>query len=180
MTVEHIIDMHTDDLHCNYADWIQVWTSHLDGLPVYVKVPPAATAISSPLKVNNWKRLLSDHLNRPLVDFFINGITEGFRIGFKQQSKLLQSAKRNLTCALQYPGTVKNLTEEIAAGRVAGPFPKSIVPQAHVSQFGIVPINHQPNKWRLIVDLSHPTDGSVNGGIPRALFFEVHNSRLSY
>ena len=85
--------MHVDDLHCNYADWIQVWTSHLDGLPVDVKVPPAATAISSPLKVNNWKRLLSDHPNRPLVDFFINGIIEGFRIGFKQQSKPLQSVK---------------------------------------------------------------------------------------
>jgi len=63
----------------------------------------------------------------------------------------------------------KYLAEEITAGRVAGPFQKSSVPQAHVSQFGIIPKNHQPNKWRLIVDLSYPDDGSVNGGIPREL-----------
>jgi len=134
------------------------------------KVPPAATEICSPLNANNWRRLLTDHPNRLLVDFFINGITKGFRIGFTQQSKPLQSAKRNLTCALEHPDTVKTyLAEEIAAGRVAGPFPKSLVPQAHVSRFGVIPKNHQPNKWRLIVDLSHPADGSVNGGIPKEL-----------
>ena len=170
LSEEHIIGVHTANLRCNYVDWIQAWTSHLHGLPVVTKVPPAATEICSPLNANNWRRLLTDHPNRLLVDFFINGITNGFCIGFKQQSKPLQSAKPNLTCALEHPDTVKTyLAEEIAAGRVAGPFPKSLVPQAHVSRFGVIPKNHQPNKWRLIVDLSHPADGSVNGGIPKEL-----------
>jgi len=121
--------VHTANLHCNYADWIQAWISHLNGLPVDVAVSPAATAISSPLNANNWKRLLADHPNRPLVDFFINGNTEGFCIDFRQQSKPLQSAKRNLTCTLQHPDTVKRyLAEEIAAGHVAGPFQKIFNP----------------------------------------------------
>ena len=36
-------------------------------------------------------------------------------------------------------------------GRVAGPFQQSLVPHAHLSRFGVIPKNHQPNKWRLIV-----------------------------
>ncbi|XP_065917618.1 uncharacterized protein [Dysidea avara] len=95
---------------------------------------------------------------------------EGFRIGFKEQSTPLKSAKQNLSCALQHPDTVENyLIEVIALGRVAGPFQKSSVPQAHVSRFGVIPKHHQPNKWRLIVDLSHPTSGSINAGIPKEL-----------
>jgi len=81
LTQEHVIGVHTANLHCNYADRIHVGISHLNGLPVDIAIPPAATAISSPLNVNNWKRLLVDHPNRPLVDYFINGIAEGFLIG---------------------------------------------------------------------------------------------------
>ena len=39
-----------------------------------------------------------------------------------------------------------------------------LVPHTHVSQVGVIPKHHQPNKCRLIVDLSHPASGSVNGG----------------
>ena len=35
----------------------------------------------------------------------------------------------------------------------------------HVSKFGVIPKRHQKNKWRLIVDLSHPDGASVNDGI---------------
>ena len=170
MTEEHIIGVHTEDLRCDYDKWISAWISHLSGSPPTVRVPPEASAISTPLNVDNWRKMLTGHPNRPLVEFFITGLTEGFRIGFKEQSKPLRSAKRNLSCALQHPDTVLNyLTEEITLGRVAGPFPTSLVPQAQVSRFGVIPKNHQPNKWRLIVDLSHPINGSVNGGIPKAL-----------
>ena len=34
-----------------------------------------------------------------------------------------------------------------------------------VSRFGVIPIPHQPGKWRLIVDLSYPKGASVNDGI---------------
>ena len=33
----------------------------------------------------------------------------------------------------------------------------------------VIPKNHQPDKWRLIVDLSHPAGHSVNDNIPKAL-----------
>ena len=168
MSEQHIVGMHTKDLCCNYADWIFAWTTHLQSQPADVKVPPVATVVTSQLDVSRWKEALSDHPNKPLTDFFLSGVTQGFRIGFKQQLHPMKFTKQNLCCALQHPETVeKYLAEEIALGRVAGPFQQSLVPHAHLSRFGVIPKNHQPNKWRLIIDLSHPIDGSVNGGIPK-------------
>ena len=40
---------------------------------------------------------------------------------------------------------------------------------AHISHFGVIPKCHTPNKWRLIIDLSHPAGHSVNDGIPKSL-----------
>jgi len=44
----------------------------------------------------------------PLVEFYITGLTEGLRIGFKEHSEPLKSAKRSLSCALEHPETVQN------------------------------------------------------------------------
>ena len=45
-----------------------------------------------------------------------------------------------------------------------GPFKLDALPRAHVSHLGIISKNHQPGKWRLIVDLSHPAGVSMNDG----------------
>ena len=37
-----------------------------------------------------------------------------------------------------------------------------------VNRFGVIPKANKPGKWRLIVDLSHPPDSSVNDGISSA------------
>ena len=59
--------------------------------------------------------------------------------------------------------------KEISLGRVAGPFPKHVMPVGQISRFGVIPKSHQPNSWRLIFDLSHPKTGSINEGIPNKL-----------
>ena len=46
-----------------------------------------------------------------------------------------------------------------------GPLDPAQHPKVHISRFGVIPKNHQPGKWRLIVDLSHPKGESVNDGI---------------
>ena len=38
-----------------------------------------------------------------------------------------------------------------------------------MSRFGVIPKPHQPGKWRLIVDLSHPKGRSMNDGIEAEL-----------
>ena len=171
LSEEHIIGVHIDNLQCNYSVWFPAWKTQLEGLPKDVKVPPAATAISTPLDASNWKKFLADHPNRPLVDFLLTELLKDFAlVSGSSRDNYVQSAKRNLSCALQHPDTVKSyLNEEVSVSRVAGPFPRSLVPHAHVSKFGVIPKNHQTNKWRLIVDFPHPTNGSINSRIPKEL-----------
>jgi len=57
------------------------------------------------------------------------------------------------------------MLKEIGLGRVIGLLNRQDVPGKHVSQFGIIEKPHQPGKYRLIVDLSHPEKSSVNDGI---------------
>jgi len=76
----------------------------------------------------------------------------------------------NMSCALEHPDVSESyLTDEIAQGRVSGPLSCSSVPHAHISRFGVIPKNRQPNKWHLIVDLSHPRGQSVNSSIFKEL-----------
>lgn len=52
---------------------------------------------------------------------------------------------------------------------MAGPFTKGVIPTAHVNHFGVIPKSHQPNAWRLIVDLSFPRGKNVNDRVPKNL-----------
>ena len=110
------------------------------------------------------------HPNRGLVHFFLQGIACGFYIGYSLPPSKLKSAKRNMNSARTHAKIVDDyLAEEVQAGRVTGPFPSNAIPNAQVSRFGVIPKAHQSNKWRFIIDLSHPKGKSVNDGIPKHL-----------
>ena len=53
------------------------------------------------------------------------------------------------------------LQTEISLGQVAGSFPSEAIQDGHISRFGVIPKNHQPNKWRLMVGLPYATGHSV-------------------
>ena len=57
------------------------------------------------------------------------------------------------------------LQTEIDNKRVAGPFIREDTTGVQTSHFDVIPKNHQPNKGRLIVDLSFTKGNSVNYGI---------------
>ena len=61
------------------------------------------------------------------------------------------------------------LDQELKAGRIAlvGSQESAQTLGVHVSPFGVIPKKGKPNKWRLILDLSSPTDQSVNDGISK-------------
>ena len=154
----------------SYEDWIPQWISNLTAADDTIRVPPSATAITTPLITGNWVSFLANHPNKQLIEFFITGISQGFRIGYNSGQSSLKSASRNLPCASHHPEIVDQyLAEECAQHRVAGPYNSTLVPDVHVSRFGVIPKNHQPNKWRFIVDLSHPVGHSINDGIPKSL-----------
>ena len=135
-----------------------------------VMVPPEAAVVTTPLHPHNWLELLSTFLDKDLKEFFINGLLHGFKIGFNYAPSHLRSARKNLLGALQHPQVVDDyLKVEIAENRVTGPFQLEDIPADYTSRFGVIPKHHSPNKWRLIVDLSHPVDFSINDGIPKDL-----------
>ncbi len=52
-------------------------------------------------------------------------------------------------------------------GRVFGPIDSECLPLVQINRLGLVPKNHQPGRWRVIVNLSSPEGSSVNDGIER-------------
>ena len=151
--------------------WLQEWQRQTAESPQIPQVPESACGIHTPLKHPAWLQALSGHPDQALVQYFLRGITEGFRIGYSSAMEHnLKSSKRNLEGAIQHPEVVNDYLEnERSLNRVAGPYNRSQLLPVHISRFGVIPKSHQCDKWRLIIDLSHPTDHSVNNGIPKSL-----------
>ena len=129
--------------------------------------------VCSPLVADHWEEMLAHHPDRRFVEYLMSGIKEGFRIGFRRlesEKKSLSSARKNMYSTVDYPHVVRDyLRDELKRGTVLGPFVPEEVPEVHLNRFGVIPKSHQPGKWRLIVDLSHPDGRSVNDGISSEL-----------
>lgn len=155
----------------SYESWLPRWMAHIADSPERIWIPPSACQLHTPLVPANWEKYLAGHPNRSLVQFFLSGITEGFRIGCNHAGTgTLKAAKKNLTGALDHPEVIQEyLSNEMTLRRVAGPFKKSQLPTVQISRFGVIPKSHQRDKWRLITDLSYPKHCSINDGIPKSL-----------
>ena len=105
------------------------------------------------------------HPNRQKVDFVLDGIRHGFKLGFCHTQRL-KPAKKNKPSADQHASVIAEyLAHEVSRGRVTGPFDFPPLPNLQVSSFGVIPKRGQVGKWCLIVDLSSPTGSSVNDRI---------------
>ena len=133
---------------------------------VATMLPPFCCKIITPLRVDAWRRALSSHPDVELRDYILNGICQGFRIGFSHNSQSTRPSQSNMLSARDHPEPVREyLQTEIEAGRVIGPLNRALFPSVQISRFGVIPKRAQPNKWRLILDLSSPANASVNDGI---------------
>lgn len=121
----------------------------------------------TPLPASAWQLALQDYPDPRLRRFLVQGLREGFRIGYSTPRDQLRPAKRNIPSAYEHPEVVdKYLENECTLGRVLGPLQAPPPCTLHISRFGVIPKKSQPGKWRLIVDLSFPEGASVNDGIP--------------
>ena len=50
-------------------EWLQRWLQALHGAPLQCQVPPAASAITTPLVPSAWRTMLISHPQPPLVHF---------------------------------------------------------------------------------------------------------------
>ena len=104
--------------------------------------------------------------DQSFVTYVLDGLKNGFRVGFNPASVSLKWATQNMPSASLQPSVIDDfLHPELAKGRVAGPFSSPPLAHLHISSFGVIPKKHQPGKWRLILDLSSPGGHSVNDGI---------------
>ena len=127
-----------------------------------------ASYIHTPLIHATWLHHLRHHPHQDLVQYFLQCISTGFRVGFDGRGT--HSAKNNLQSAVDHPTMVDDyLHHELSLGRISGPYSPTRCPDVHINRFGVIPKNHQQDKWRLITDLSHPAGSSVNDGIPSQL-----------
>ena len=133
---------------------------------------PLYASSHSPLVLESWRKLLIHHSDRMYVNYILSGIAEGFRIGFDRTHNL-QKASENMPSKV--PSVISEyLAREVSLNRMIK-LPRGVYPQdVHTSPLGAIPKKNKPGKWRLIVDLSSPTDHSINDGISLQL------SSLSY
>ena len=125
----------------------------------------SSVLVSDFLPAGKWAPFLTSHLDQRYVAFLTWGMHCGFRVGFNPASPL-QSVTSNLLSALRQVDIGQTITAEVAVRRLA--ITPSLV-ETHTNPIGLIPKLHQPNKFRLIVDLSAPSDFSVNDGIDPTL-----------
>ena len=105
------------------------------------------------------------HPDQSFVTYILDGLQNGFRVGFNPASVALKSATQNMPPASLQPSVIDDyLSMELAKGRVAGPFSSPPLPHLHISRFGVTLKKHQPGKWHRILDLSSLDGHSVNDG----------------
>ncbi|KAK3730899.1 hypothetical protein QZH41_012612 [Actinostola sp. cb2023] len=98
-------------------------------------LPPVHT----PLRADCFARELIAHPNPAQVSYVLNGIHNGFRIGF-QRSRKLKPSKKNKESATTNPQVINSyLDNEVRLGRVAGPFSDPPLLNLHISSFGVIP-----------------------------------------
>jgi len=96
-------------------------------------LPPLAETIASPLVIDNTRLALREHPDRGFVQYILNGLAFGFRIGFGYEEHGCRPSKQNMLSAVQNPGPVEEyLQTELAAGRIVGPFEEGEIPTAQI------------------------------------------------
>ena len=116
-------------------------------------LPAALLEITTPLISSVWESELAAHPDQTFATYVTQGIKHGFRVGFNHTKEL----------------TVNDyLQQQLAPNRMLV-IPEADLPHihCHISPFGVIPKHSKPGKWRLIVDLSFPTNLSINDGIDK-------------
>ena len=100
--------------------------------------------------------------DKALAEFLRRGMSQGFWVSFDRLLSL-RAAQGNLASVEENPSAVGNYHDgELREATIRLAFQGETV---HVSPIGLFPKGGQPEKFRLIVDLSSPLGASVNDGI---------------
>ncbi len=133
---------------------------------IFVNKSDLISLATSPIKYNVLKEYLKNHPDRSLVNFLINGFKEGFNIDYLGPQFENWSNFNEISHDDEELNLIDSkLQVEIAENRIAGPFDEAPLPNFRVSPIFLVP-KRVPGEFRLIHNLSHPKDDSINDYIP--------------
>ena len=135
----------------------------------------ATNNVSMPTHVNAERlRLYLADYDCSERDFLYKGFSTGFHIPY--QGVRVSRFACNQFSATNNPVIVQQkIDEEIASGRVLGPFPDPPCEPFICSPLALVP-KHEKGSYRLIHNLSFPPENSVNSGIDRSDSQVVYDS----
>ena len=109
--------------------WDQLYSYTADLLcldscrPQPAPLPSELLVVSTPLVVPAWEAALRGHPDWAFVRYLLDGLTQGFRIGFNRAHPL-RSASANMGSAYLHPEVISSyLQRELSLGRMLGPFP---------------------------------------------------------
>ena len=99
---------------------------------------PLPDHVISPINVATLNRFLTNHPDRHLVNFLLDGFTNGFSIGY--HGSITPEQCRNLLSARHSPDAVSAaILKEVRHGHTAGPFQFMPFEFFHCSPLGAVP-----------------------------------------
>ena len=111
-------------------------------------------------------------------DYLIQGLTEGFRIGYEGPRYFREC--ENMKSCRDLPHIVTEKTDmELALGRIQGPFDDPPFQNLQVSPIGLVPKKKQ-GEYRIIHHLSYPEGGSINDFIGDELYAKIYGTYSTY
>jgi hypothetical protein len=117
--------------------------------------------ISSPLRLNNWIKMLANFPDENLKHLIITGIVDGVKINYCGPRDKGRRC-RNLPSAFSFPDAITDdIEKEVSLGRIAGPYSSPPHPQIICSPLGSVPKKNS-TKRRRIHHLSFPAGKSIN------------------
>ena len=137
--------------------------------PLPAEATPAVLShIEMPVNLCRWRAGLVELRDQEFAQFILQGLQQGFRIGFQRGSPLMQ-AGHNMPCpdarvVEEYLRREINLNQLVKLSKQEAECLK-----VHSSPMGIIPKKNKPGSWRLIVDLSAPEGGSINDGIGKEM-----------
>ena len=152
-------------ISCSFNDYCSsplVLLLHQPLLPPH-KVPP--------VRVKKLRQEVLTHLDQPFVTYVLDGLQNGFLVGFNPASVSIKSATQNMPSGSLQPSVIDNYVHtELAIGSHCWSLLFPPLPHLHISLFGVIPPKKQPGHWCLILDFSSPDGHSVNDCIRKDPF----------
>ena len=132
--------------------------------------PPSCSPLKqiiTPLRLQQFAEELKFHTDPNWVKEILKGIDKGVSLGY--HGLRCQCISRNLASASQHPQIIdEELSREVRARRIVGPFDTPPIPNLQCSGVGVIP--KKTGGWRMIMHLSAPPDSSINYGIDKEEF----------